>query len=93
MVTQPSQLKEEAVMFKIVSDDFNIATYASVLLGLGDITWLVNDICRNGFDIGYAIVATLFLFGNLGLAWGLHKHHARLVRHSLRFKRRTEDTV
>ncbi len=63
-------------------DDFNMATYASVLLGLGDITWLVGDVSRNGIDPIYVTVGLLFLIGNLGLGLGLHKHHRRLVRHS-----------
>lgn len=60
-------------MFKL--DDFDSATIASVILGIGDITWLTHDIMRNGFSWMYFIIGMLFLIGNIGLAIGLYQHN------------------
>ncbi len=60
-------------MFKI--DDFDYATYSSLLLGLGDILWLAHDISTRGMNLSYVIIGTIFMLGNIGLAVGLKKHH------------------
>lgn len=63
-----------------ILDDFNISCYASVVLGSADIIWIIRDISHNGFDGVYAVIATLFLIGNIGLALGLRSHYNKLNR-------------
>ncbi len=60
-------------------DDFDYATYSSILLGIGDVLWLTHDIMRNGMNGDYMVIGTIFLLGNLGLVIGLRKHH-KVVR-------------
>lgn len=64
----------------ILKDDFDYATYSSMLLGVGDVLWLAHDIMTRGIHFNYIVIGLLFLIGNLGLAVGLRKHHKRLRR-------------
>ena len=61
-------------------DDFDYATYSSILLGIGDILWLAHDIASRGFNGHYAVIGAVFLMGNLGLVIGLRKHHTATRR-------------
>lgn len=69
-------------------NDFDYATIGSLVLGLGDITWLVKDVAHNGFGAVYGSIALLFLIGNIMTVWGLHIHHKRAMYH--RNRRRLE---
>lgn len=55
-------------------DDFDVATLASIVLGLGDLMWLAHDIHRNGFSTMYTIIGFTFLMGNVFLALALRQH-------------------
>ncbi len=55
-------------------DDFDYATIGSVVLGIGDITWLIHDILKNGFIGNYVVIALMFLIGNIILIVGFQIH-------------------
>ena len=69
-------------------NDFDYATIGNLILGIGDITWLTRDILHNGFLTVYAVIALLFLLGNVMTVYGLHIHHKRAMFH--RRRRRQE---
>jgi len=59
-------------------DDFNSATYGSLILGVADIIWLTKDILHNGSSNIYSLIALLFLIGNTVLMIGLYQHSKHL---------------
>ena len=71
-------------------DDFEFATYASAVLGVGDLWWVCTEIFKGSTDFAHFSILTMFIVGNIGLTVGLHKHFMRLK--VLRARRCTNKT-
>ncbi len=72
-----TNLKTYIIALKI--DEFDSATYGSLVLGLGDVIWLSKDILHNGFNAVYLIIAILFLIGNITIVVGLRQHSLHIA--------------
>lgn len=66
--------------YRYVNDDFGISSVGGLILGLGDVTWLINDISHNGFRIAYFFIGVCFIVGTALLVYGLHRHKRMLKR-------------
>jgi len=65
------------LVLKLTFDEFDSATFGSIILGIGDIAWLTFDVMKNGFNPVYAFIMLTFFIGNVLLVIGLHQHHVK----------------
>lgn len=72
-------------------NDFDFATIGALLVGLGDIVWLTQDIVINGFVGAHSIIVFMFFLGNVMVAYGLHIHHKRAMSHRARRERKNNE--
>jgi hypothetical protein len=66
---------------------FDLTIGASAIVLIGDATWLVHDIIKNGMQPSYIFIASMFVLGLIATLYGMwmyHKEDRGLLRKAMR---------